>query len=424
MATFGDLVVRLSLDKRPFDRGASGVQSSLKSLATFAGGAAAGFTAVIGAATAAGVALYAFVKPAFEAIDANAKLADRLGITMEALSGLQHIANLSGVSTELLTASIQKMQINLSDAAMGIGSAKEAFAQLGINAAALMRIAPEDQFAAIADALAKIPNNADRLRILTDIFGRGAGPLLNVLMEGGDSIRAMADEAERLGLAVSRVDAAKIEAANDAWTRVDAAVMGLKNTLAIKLAPTVEAIANAIVEFGPQGVNAINSVADAIRSSLIPTMEAVATAVGFLFPGMEAQITKLLNAAKAGVLELAGGQDKADVKKKPGGVIAPDEIAPGIPAPIPDFAAGVTGSIKGIGGGGLGAGLKPQTANDQLAGGAVKGSREALERILKAGQRQKDPLHKTAQQQLTVLTKIEKGISKLGAAGGQNLGDI
>lgn len=428
MATFGDLVVRLSLDKRPFDRGAAGVKSSLADLKSFGVGAAAGFTAVAGAAVAAGTALWAFVKPAFESIDVLAKAADRLGITTEALAGLQHIANLSGVDVEAFNKGLEKMQVNLSDAAGGIGTAKTAFEELGLDVQQLMNLSAADQFAAIADALERVPRSADKLRIVTDIFGRSGAPLLNVLAEGGDGIRAMAEEAERLGLAVNRLDAAKIEAANDAWTRAEGAVNGLRNTLAVELAPTIEGIANQFTELAPSAIAAIESIANAVTSRLITALEAAQAMLqslgGSLLSG---PIGKLFGGAINQVKRVqAGGGDaatKSDLKLKK--LEGRDfDVAPDAPvAPLIDVVSkGVASAIKSpLATGGT---LVPSKSDDRLAGGAVRGSQQALERILRAGQRNKnDPGIKAQQQTVTELKAIRKAL-ELKSNQNLALGDI
>src|SRR3954468_24115653 len=117
------------------------MSAAAKPLTSFAGnvaGAASKVTALAGAATAliAGGSLAALVHSSMEAIDTNAKLADRLGFTTESLTGLQHAAGLAGVDSESLTGALEKMLNNLSDAATKGGPAADALAQLGLDAKA------------------------------------------------------------------------------------------------------------------------------------------------------------------------------------------------------------------------------------------------------------------------------------------------
>lgn len=431
MATFGDLVVRLSLDKRPFDRGATGVQSSLSKFAKVGGQVAAAYTAVAGAVTAAGLAFAEFVKPSFEAIENLANVADRLGITTEALAGLQHAAKLSNIETEALTASLQKMQVNLSDAALGGGTAAKAFEELGLKAAQLKNLSVDDQFVAIADALQRIPNVADRLRIVTDIFGRGGAPLLNMLMEGGDGLRAMADEADRLGQAISGLDARKIMEANDAWDRMGVATKGLANTLAIEVAPAVEAIATGFTNLTATGLPAIGKLTAAINNGLIPALHVAGGLFGPLGIFGTDVAAAGLDAARRPADSKGGLKDKTrtgKLEKAIAGETAPDApIGAGIPsiAPVADaIASGISAAIKTAPGSALGTTLTPRgPADDQLAGGALKGSNEALSRILRAGQRQKDPSVKVQEKTLTEIRGLRKDLAAGRGAGGLVLGD-
>ena len=62
-----------------------------------------------------------------EFIDQQTKTADRLGITTQALTGLQHAANLYGATNDELTNSLRRMQQGLGQVAQtGTGEAKGA----------------------------------------------------------------------------------------------------------------------------------------------------------------------------------------------------------------------------------------------------------------------------------------------------------
>ena len=59
-----------------------------------------------------------------------------------------------------------------------------------------------------------------------------------------DAISSAAQDIERMGGAISRLDAAKVEEAQDAMTRTKAAVSVLWAELTIKLAPAIEGMAD------------------------------------------------------------------------------------------------------------------------------------------------------------------------------------
>lgn len=178
-----------------------------------------------------------------ESIDATAKFADRIGVATEFLTSMQHAADLSGISNETLSAGMQKMVKNASDAANGNKALAESFAELHINAKDFANVSPQDQFLQLADALSQVQNSGDRTRLTMDIFGKSGAELLPMMDAGAKGLREMQQEAEALGLTFSRLDAAKVEQANDAMTRLGAGFKGAFQQIAIEVSPAIEAIA-------------------------------------------------------------------------------------------------------------------------------------------------------------------------------------
>lgn len=177
-------------------------------------------------------------------IDALAKTADKLGITTEALAGMQHAANLAGVDSKQLSKAMQSMGVQISNAANGTGIAKKSLEQMGLSAQALSRLPLDKQMMAVADALQEVEIYSDRVRIAQELFGAKGVAVLNMMKTGSAGMREMAAEAEALGISVSRVDAASIENANDAVTRAKGVFEGLGNQLAIAFSPIIQGVAD------------------------------------------------------------------------------------------------------------------------------------------------------------------------------------
>lgn len=203
------------------------------------------------AATAIGIAA-AIAAPAvialahsFNDIDRQAKLADRLGISMQSMQKLGMAADLAGADVEVLTKAMLKMGTFATD-----NKSAAVFKQLGVSAkTAAGQVKPLDAlFFEVADAIAGVENPAKRAEMAMEVFGKGGIEILNVLMAGGKGIRESAAAIDRFGLALSRADASKIEAANDAITVLSSVLSGIVNKLAVELAPTVERLANSMVD--------------------------------------------------------------------------------------------------------------------------------------------------------------------------------
>ena len=202
--------------------------------------------AAFGAAgVAAGVAL---TKASMASVDALAKTSDRLGIATEKLAGLQHAASLAGVENRTLEKSLQNLAVGVSDAADGTGVAKDALLELGLSAGILEQLPLDQQMLEVADAMQGVKNQADKVRIATDLFGARGVSVLNMIGSGSENLTKMAEEAEHLGLAISRVDAAKIEAANDQVTKAKSVFTGLGNQLATAFSPIINEVATSFYQ--------------------------------------------------------------------------------------------------------------------------------------------------------------------------------
>ena len=109
------------------------------------------------------------------------KLNKKLGVSVETLSKLEHIANLNGVSFNVVTGSIERLQRRIGLATRGLGAAKKAFEELNIDVEALSKLSPEEQFLKLAEATLKIENPVKRAAIQFEIFGMTAAELQKML---------------------------------------------------------------------------------------------------------------------------------------------------------------------------------------------------------------------------------------------------
>lgn len=206
----------------------------------------------------AGQQAASFYKNHAEGIDKLAKQSSKLNITTQSLQGLQHAWELTGVGIEVGNKALEKQTQNIAQAAKGYGTAKNALAELNLDAEQLVKLPVDQQFMRIAGAMQNVENNSDKVRLSMEIFGRQAGAsLVNTLNLGVEGLQAASDEIDSFGGAISRVDAAKVEAANDEFTRVGAVLSSVGNRIAVETAPIVGGLAheflNAAKESGGVG---------------------------------------------------------------------------------------------------------------------------------------------------------------------------
>jgi hypothetical protein len=135
-------------------------------------------------------------------------MADRTGTSVEALSELDYAASLSGTSMETLEKGIKKMQQNLADAETGGAGAVKMLESLGLSAAALQGLAPDQQFEMIAERIASIEDPAQRTAAAMDVFGKAGAELLPLMSQGARGIQMMREQGRALGVTISGETAA------------------------------------------------------------------------------------------------------------------------------------------------------------------------------------------------------------------------
>jgi len=188
---------------------------------------------------AAGASMAVLVRETTKTADEMQKLSQRTGVSTEALSQYQHVAELSGVSMDQFTNGLKRMQRSISDADVGLSTQVRAFERLGISVEELMRLSPEQQFEMIADAMVKLESATLRSATAQEIFGRSGTELLSVMANGAAGIQELRAEADRLGLTIGQDFADNAALFNDNMERIKAGFTGAANQLTAALLPSL-----------------------------------------------------------------------------------------------------------------------------------------------------------------------------------------
>lgn len=244
MTQIGALSVAIGADTTGLQRGLSQATGKVQNFRRAAMPAIKAIAAVGTAATAAAGAVLAFGRAGMNAIDAQAKLARQLDGTIGGLRGLQLAAEDAGVSTGTMNGALERFSARLGEAQRGTGQAAEALDRLGLSASELDRMDVDERMAAIADAVQELGLSGAQTADMLRQMGIRNRELVNLMRQGGDAIRDARSEIEDYGLAVDSVDAATIEAANDAFSRVGLVVESIRNALATELAPIILELAD------------------------------------------------------------------------------------------------------------------------------------------------------------------------------------
>lgn len=218
------------------------------------------------AATAAAVGLIALTKRAFAVQDALAKMARNLDISAKKLAGFRRAAELTGATAADMDKALGRLSVRIGEVAtLNTGEAKEAFKKLGLDAVELQAMGVAKAFVAVADALNKQQNSIARNTLGYLLLGRAGIKLAGVLKLGATGLAEVTDRSEELGEALSAVDAAKIEDANDAVRDMKAAFGGLGARIAARVAPAIERLAQGMEDWAKEGGGAIEEIFQGMR---------------------------------------------------------------------------------------------------------------------------------------------------------------
>jgi hypothetical protein len=206
-----------------------------------------------------------WVKGAGDATTEAKTLAERVGLTSQAFQKLEYAAKLSHVDGETLTHSLEKMNEKLGDVATtGEGPAADALRRFGLSAKTLALAGTERSFYTLVDVIGKIENPAERASVAMEFFGKSGTGMINMASQGTDKIRALGDEAVKMGVALSDIDAAKVVEADTAMLKIGESITGVANAISITLAPFVTAIADQFTAWMMSGTQTTSYLAQGV----------------------------------------------------------------------------------------------------------------------------------------------------------------
>jgi len=333
----GEAFVSIMSDDSDLIRGLKGIDGKLKKIGgavsnvgksvAVAGAGLAGIGAAMVGPFAAGVGKFV------EFGDALNKMSGRTGFTAEALSELGFAAEQSGTSLQTLEGAVGKMQRAITDAADGSTTMQETFAALGMTIEQLQGLTPDQQFQAIAAAIAQIEDPTERAARAMQVFGKSGTKLLPLIMS---DIAALRGEAEALGITLSTDDANAAAELGDAINRVGRSIKATFIQLGAAVAPPLTKALGFVVQI-------TSAVANFAKNNKAVTATVAAIGVAFVVVG---SVVGSVGVAIAALGSMIAGFASAMVALAP--VVAPIIAAV---APVAGIVAGVTAGLVAIGAG-------------------------------------------------------------------------
>lgn len=274
-----------------------------------AGAVAAATTAVTGLATG----IMSAASKTAEYGDTIDKMSQKLGMSAEGYQEWDFILQHSGTSISALKPAMRTLTKELA-------SGSEAFAELGLSTKELEGLDKETQFNKVIAGLQGVADEAERSRLATELFGRGAmelGPLLNTSAEDTEAMRQQVHD---LGGVMSDEAVKNSAAFQDSLQNLQYSLQGLTNGAVAEFLPSITTIMDGLSAAFSGDDGGINMVADGLMSMF--------ESAGEILPELIDKGTSLITQIVSGVADNAEaiGEGAAKIIMQLGSALT--ELAP------------------------------------------------------------------------------------------------
>lgn len=209
----------------------------------------------VGAAVGGAMGLASLGQAAIATARLGGQLSDlsaRTGMSTKSLIILRQAFQDAGVGADNVGKSVSLLQKNLFEAATAGGPAAAALADMGLSAADLVQLAPEEQFQNVSAAISGIENPAQRTAAAMAVFGKGAGELLPLFADGGAIDSATASLGKMPDVLSRNVPV--LDSISDAFDRLPNKATQLFAGIADQLAPAIASILDFVDKIDLTGI--------------------------------------------------------------------------------------------------------------------------------------------------------------------------
>ena len=259
-----------------------------------------GLSALASGISAVGSAMSESLTAGAEYADNILTLSTQTGVSTENLQKYNAVAELVDVSTETMTKSMAKNIKSMTSAQEGTGAMAEAYGKLGVsvtNADGSLRDG-ETVYWETIDALKNVTDETERDALAMELLGKSAQELNPLIAQGSEGIKAMGDEAVKMGAVLSEDALNSLGAVDDEMQRFSSISGATSNLLASAFAPAVSTLMG--------GVNDLGGSFNYLLSSIIGGDEGgIAEASTMISEGVTNMITSMTEQAPL-ILDIVG----------------------------------------------------------------------------------------------------------------------
>lgn len=239
--------------------------------------------------------LIAITNEVAEEGDAIAKSAQKIDFSTQAYQEWDYVLKKAGSSMDKAQTGITKLATAIST---GDKKASEAIDSLGLSLESLQGMSTEQQLATVVQALQQIEDLGTRNDLATALFGAGGAKAFGTLLSSSsEDMTALIEQAHKLGVILSDDTIDASQNYMDSLENMQAAIQGVKNTLADGLMPVIQPVRDNLTAlitevdwagFAQALSNALGPMLDFLNKFLIPL-------AGVALNGVVATLQLLLN---------------------------------------------------------------------------------------------------------------------------------
>ena len=218
---------KVNQDLETFKTKAAGVGSAIGT--TFRG--LAGVVAAVGVAKLASEAL--------EFADAQRKMSDQTGLTVEQTQRLTFFAAQTSVEVGNLTSGVVRLQRVLGGLEEGSEASAQALERLGLAHTNFQALDPEQQFTAVAQAVSGLATQNEKVLAVTELFGKAGAELLPVLTAIGRESETLEEKFAAIGGPVGRDTIEVVDQLGDEFATTGLAVKSMATELLGVVSPAI-----------------------------------------------------------------------------------------------------------------------------------------------------------------------------------------
>lgn len=221
--------------------------------------AAKGFVATLAASLSVG-ALISSLRKTTNELDRLADASATLKTSATNLAAFGFAAEqVTGLSSQQTQIALERFVKRLGESAAGAGEAQAALNALGVDAERLSKLPLEEAFIEIGAAISQVEGRGQQLTIVQKLFGDEARKLLPLLTLQESSLRGLLTEYEGLAGNIDTA-AASSDELNNALSRINAIMFGLKSSIVVNLVGPFEALVGVL----QTNIRLLRGVADAM----------------------------------------------------------------------------------------------------------------------------------------------------------------